>query len=447
MEGHDWIDSPPKKNGERGNPGSWMQKRVCILVEKNNQMRLLQCTLLLSALSVAESSHVYTDSFPPNDEYDFGVLDPVNVYGSPFGGFSRATASRLASLPLRLPNVAEELSDFDPVYMHMRDYQGRPYVCRVYHEDELEEHSLDDSMFDMAKVRKPIRDTEPQLKDSTEERDPGNSHPAGEASSGGKVGIIGDTADKSSKTATETVEPLLPTGDALTLAKDLNERLGQLKGMCARVHLDWWSYQWCHEKDIIQFHVNMDEMVTRLQDIKFEDATSLGKFNQREIQIPKNAAQEDKSPKNVEKNSAEDASNSPSVKDIFIAGDICPETKEPRVTEVVYACCPRKEIANRNGLVFKDGKHLATDLLAVQNVFEDKNQVCRYYITLCTPLVCSEPPTTDSSNEVKKQKVALAPEPEAYDPAEIEQKSVEEILEMAFRRSQKSCIQSVTGAW
>ena len=96
------------------------------------RLRLLQATILwLVLVELADSSHVYTDSFPTNDEYDFAVLDPDTVYGSPYGGFSRATASRLASLPLKLPNVPEELREFEPVYTQVRDYQGRPFVWYV----------------------------------------------------------------------------------------------------------------------------------------------------------------------------------------------------------------------------------------------------------------------------------------------------------------------------
>ena len=82
-------------------------------------------------------------------------MDPNTAYGSPYGGFSRATASRLASMPLELPNIAQELGDFEPVYMTTRDSSGQEYACKVYHEDELEAHSLDESMFDFAVLKPP----------------------------------------------------------------------------------------------------------------------------------------------------------------------------------------------------------------------------------------------------------------------------------------------------
>ena len=49
-----------------------------------------------SSSSSSDHQHVYTDSFPTNDEYDIMALDPSTAYGTPYGGFSRATASRLA---------------------------------------------------------------------------------------------------------------------------------------------------------------------------------------------------------------------------------------------------------------------------------------------------------------------------------------------------------------
>jgi hypothetical protein len=92
-------------------------------------------------------SHVYTDSFPTNDEYDIMVLDPHSRFGSPYGGFSRATSSRLASLPLKLPHVALEVDEYPPHYSEIRDAQGRLYVCKLYHQDELDPDSLVESMF------------------------------------------------------------------------------------------------------------------------------------------------------------------------------------------------------------------------------------------------------------------------------------------------------------
>ena len=89
------------------------------------------------------------------------ALDPSTPYGTPYGGFSRATASRLASLPLKLPSIGTgaDSDEFDPMYTTVRDMYGRPFACRVYHEDELEPISLEGSMFDtpILKQKKKIR--------------------------------------------------------------------------------------------------------------------------------------------------------------------------------------------------------------------------------------------------------------------------------------------------
>lgn len=37
----------------------------------------------------------------------------------------------------------------------------------------------------------------------------------------------------------------------------LDARLSVLYGTCAILTKDWWSYEWCHRKEMRQFHLNM----------------------------------------------------------------------------------------------------------------------------------------------------------------------------------------------
>jgi len=108
----------------------------------------------------SDYQHLYSDSFSRNDEFDMMALEPETPFGTPYGGYSRATASRLAALPLKLPSVGKEVQGsvdstaFEPMYTTVRDNFGRAFACRVYHEDELEAYSLGDSMFDTPILKK-----------------------------------------------------------------------------------------------------------------------------------------------------------------------------------------------------------------------------------------------------------------------------------------------------
>jgi hypothetical protein len=93
--------------------------------------------------------------FPPVHEYDALAIDPISMFGSPLGGFSRATAARLGSIPLHLPLVSLEAPPDDPAYLQVRDEAGRLFACRVYHQDELEPSSWNDGLFDAPRLVQP----------------------------------------------------------------------------------------------------------------------------------------------------------------------------------------------------------------------------------------------------------------------------------------------------
>ncbi len=131
------------------------------------------------------------------EEYNPWKFDPKSIYGTPYGGYGRATKSRLASLPLRLvagsfgDDYSDSVLDSDPdqfsspstspstspnpnsndkgegatlgiessTYFTMRDGEGRQFVCKIYNDYELELESLSESVFDIAQERdNPVND-------------------------------------------------------------------------------------------------------------------------------------------------------------------------------------------------------------------------------------------------------------------------------------------------
>jgi hypothetical protein len=87
-----------------------------------------------------------------NYGYDSLVIDPINMFGSPRGGFGRDVPDRLSSLPLYVPSLSQELPPDNPTYLQVRDGRGRLYACRVYHQDELDAASWDGGLFDLPRL-------------------------------------------------------------------------------------------------------------------------------------------------------------------------------------------------------------------------------------------------------------------------------------------------------
>ena len=208
----------------------------------------LSLLLLLSAPCWAKLEHQII--FPPNDEYDHRILDPNTVYGSPYGGFARATRSRLAKLPLVLPVTSSETE-----YLTVTDGEGRRFVCRTYTEDQVDKKSMNDSMFDRVVYKPPEAE---DLKD--------------------------DNAIVIPPQITELSE-----FDRIRIAREkISSAMQALNGVCTQLHQGWWSYEWCAEKHVRQFHIEMDGPESHL---KMESITSLGSFRNRNIEVAEQVAE------------------------------------------------------------------------------------------------------------------------------------------------------------
>ena len=440
----------------------------------------LACTLT-PFVRGEDHAHVHKDSFPSErDEYDFGILDPNSLYGSPYGGFGRAITSRLASIPLHLPYLSDAYSvDDEPLYMEVRDAKGRLFGCRVYHEDELEPGSIGESMFDAPRLRVATQEEEQGRKDdmdsSKEEpesrRAEESVRQAGRTSAEEQVVRSTDKADgqrrdaetQDSDKAQEEVY-VYPDGrvesmgkSAMTsiaeevaektsadqsasrnqLALHVEERLSKLEGLCGVIHLGWWSYEWCYQSHVSQFHLQINSKNDK--SFSVQDFTKLGTFARRTIEFEF----DDDDPNPL----AEDRPEMARVTDMHIEGDICPDKDEPRAAMVELVCCSENVMMGRKGDLTRakdhdDAKNLNRHLAAIHSVFEsdDPEEICLYIVTICTPLLCldEEEPDLDSkieSNDTPKTKSKKKKK---------ENESVREILE---RTLGDQCLQTSTGGW
>lgn len=337
------------------------------------QLLLAVASCLLPSLTQATLLADHTKLFPPNDEYDSRILDPNTLYGSPYGGFSRATRSRLAALPLRLPDVAimentnkEEEDGKETIdslsYFETSDGQGRGYICRVYHEDALDEWTLEDSMFNA-----PVLNTD----DGTEVDSDDDAYDE-------------ELDDYTLKAAIqEQQEDKQHSHDILLM--ETSRRLAKLEGVCSQIHLGWWSYEWCYDQSVTQFHIHVESGTSGLE---LRDVTSLGKFTKRKYTVDLSVDNPELLPA-VNKYAEEEPELS-RVVDQFADGDLCDATGQPRRTKVQYFCCSERVMEKYKGPVLRHGNPVTSKIVSIVNLLEDPKEVCTYTITVCTPLLCEE---------------------------------------------------------
>ena len=426
---------------------------------------LLTTQLLLVSVGGVDSSdhqHLHTDSFPKNDEYDIMKLEPETPYGTPYGGFSRATASRLAGLPLKLPSVSKQIDDdsgdntFEPMYTMVRDNSGRKFACRVYHEDELEADSLGDSMFDTPRPRK----TSDSESDPSPSSEPAEENIPVDSSKDENSAIrqLGDDNDPS--TTTSSASNLKEVDfDPMLVGHTIQKRLAKLKGLCAQLHPhSWWSYEWCHQDTIKQFHVSVIRLNGQAKQVELESITNLGSFSGRTITVIDKDGDDDIDPKvDQSKTLAEGRKELGRVVDTFAGGDTCDATGKPRVTQAEFRCCSERNIAKNKGGVLQNGNQIKTDVVSIYEATEDKSKVCHYNITICTSLMCEDYDESETKTKVIGEKSnTKSTEGKTnknsmlnleIDPAEAQKLSVIEILDYTFGKSRNFCIRSDTGGW
>jgi len=330
--------------------------------------------------------------FPGSDEYDSKILDDSSIYGSPYGGFSRATRSRLANMPLRLPNTAlmqdtskneEERDETDHQHydiMETSDALGRKYVCRVYHEDELDPDSVIESMFDTPLLNtRQVTDEEEDEEEEEEEVEDFLLEAMGEALSAWQ--------ELRQRINGVNEEPTPLTRDLLLM--ETQRRLKKLKGVCSQIHLGWWSYEWCYNAGVTQFHIHVDKDSSGLE---LRDVTGLGTFDKRKFQIPGHRTEEEAEDEDFPSSNkySQDEDEIAQVVDSYTNGDICPETGEPRRTKVHYYCCSDKLMERYKSPVLRDGNPVVSKIVSIVKLIEDPDAVCAYSITVCTPLLCRD---------------------------------------------------------
>ncbi|KAL7542157.1 hypothetical protein ACHAXR_011564 [Thalassiosira sp. AJA248-18] len=230
----------------------------------------------------------------------------------------------------------------------------------------------------------------------------------------------------------------------------------ELTGLCSQLHLGWWSYEWCHQDQVRQFHVAVNNHPTHNgPKYTIEDITLVGKFDRKtnmQIIYPRgvyNGKSEQGTTQDirfdlmgntihssVHPHTPEDdvkyrlayrppdkvldlenkqmmsklGHGGPIIRQMFESGDYCEDAGHHRKMQVELRCCTEEEIdhwleskkqrpkgSSNNVPATKPedkAKKEETPQAVLVSVHEDAT--CSYRSRVCTPLICPRPVVTDT---------------------------------------------------
>lgn len=244
----------------------------------------------------------------------------------------------------------------------------------------------------------------------------------------------------------KNTKPSLTTPPTQLTTDQIFEALKKLRGVCSQLHLGWWSYEWCHDDQVRQFHVDVTPDPTATDGrnkYEIKDVTTIGYYqgiteiinpvgmyngemkkgwtatfivgedNEMIVKGTSNhGAKEDneyskpfydreKDMKAVMTNrlknemqqykmaQAKRLGNSGGiVKQQFSHGDMCDEVGVLREVSVEYRCCTDEEISHwlQSKRRPNDTKRDENPLAVLVSVQED--ETCVYRAKVCTPVLC-----------------------------------------------------------
>ena len=156
--------------------------------------------------------------------------------------------------------------------------------------------------------------------------------------------------------------------------QDPARQVQRLKDVCIEFPLGWWTYRWCHEKQVTQFHKEKDGTVDK--------AISLG------IYAPKKTVIEGAVSVMGTDGAGKKMVGALGSKFVFHFvkgnGEGCTEgnmKEEGRSTTISLTCCKEAKVAAASQEIIRSG------VVVALNSFNEVSQ-CTYKFELCTPLLC-----------------------------------------------------------
>lgn len=138
--------------------------------------------------------------------------------------------------------------------------------------------------------------------------------------------------------------------------------LAHLDSVCL-THADgWWSYRWCHKKEVRQFHIE-PKQDKPTQDWSLGDFDAVGrKQRTNQVHIGRNMRKR------------------PFISHFFLGGQVCHENKKRRSTEVRFQCCDEHRPSKTERGRRKDRKAIFLSI--------GEKALCQYELYICVPKLC-----------------------------------------------------------
>eukprot|EP00602_Paraphysomonas_sp_CaronLab_P003035 CAMPEP_0185031628 /NCGR_PEP_ID=MMETSP1103-20130426/19204_1 /TAXON_ID=36769 /ORGANISM="Paraphysomonas bandaiensis, Strain Caron Lab Isolate" /LENGTH=413 /DNA_ID=CAMNT_0027567203 /DNA_START=239 /DNA_END=1480 /DNA_ORIENTATION=+ len=136
--------------------------------------------------------------------------------------------------------------------------------------------------------------------------------------------------------------------------------LERFKQTCTMFSVGWWSYEWCYQKEVSQFHIEP----RKVRETRRNPIWSLGIYEHNEILTDADGVISE-------------------VVEYFSGGQICHENDMQRSSEVHLTCCEKNMQETRRPIDIP-----ADQIASLDRVVEP--DLCYYEIHLCTPLLCPD---------------------------------------------------------
>jgi hypothetical protein len=347
---------------------------------------VLPVVSLLLGSSRAAAKQQCSQLYPSQDDYNPNILDAATIFGSPYGGFSRDTQSRLASLPLKLPDqvLSDDADAGQTLYWEIADGLGREYACRIFDQQEIEPESLDDSMFEPpgTRLNVEVQQTKYRVIGERVARVLGSKRLGHDEAD--KRDNEPQWPDDKDEVEDETMESLSVDQrvvDEFTVLR-IEHKLDVLEGVCIQKLIGFSTYELCWEGKIHKFHVNVPPKESVYQKIHLEDVSVLGAYSHRKI-IPNHGL------------SRGDDEIGPlgRIKQTFLNGDRCQETGQRMESVVNVRCCSADKTQSYSGATLLKGMPIPNNklvLASLVNIWEDPDRPCCLMLDVCTPVLCAE---------------------------------------------------------
>ncbi|KAJ2016163.1 Protein OS-9 [Coemansia sp. RSA 2337] len=162
---------------------------------------------------------------------------------------------------------------------------------------------------------------------------------------------VNDTASNDTAPEEEEVDPLVAVERGAELLEPLKER-------CLTYVGGWWTFEYCHNQHVRQFHVLAPDKSGKAQEIEFR----LGLHSKR-LEV-------------YDEDKVRRIGRSRYLTQVWGGGTLCDMTREPREVEIEYHCDP----------------HGPERIAMVEEV-----EVCSYAMIINTPRLCADPMFYDTA--------------------------------------------------